>query len=317
MTYPPSSSSPSKSLQRYSCIFSLPIRSIHRSLDSTLPRSWAKYARHGRDIAFSTPRLWRAAMIELRASAERSFPALLNILHTWLARSAHLPLSISLEVEAGIDCLDPRWAGVIITHAARWEAHDAGHSLRGFEDPEPAATVFHDAPLLTTVDLAMGFNPSYVTLPWSQLTRISFDRCEPVHVAHILRRAVSLVELSGSLWDDFIHFEDIPPLMHLRSLILLDVDAGLEVSNKMLLDALTTPALRHLTVSERELKDECISTIAALLFQITLSVKVIKVFVHTEDGPYDGEEEDTGEDDEGLSEDENDYKGENLGVEGD
>jgi hypothetical protein len=106
--------------------------------------------------------------------------------------------------------------------------------------------------------------PFQVVLPWAQLTSISAQMLEPEVAADILRDATALVEFTCTLMEDDIVPDFVPPLVHLQSLILRDdgIDSD---PQKLLLDALTAPALRHLSISERELGHEPISTIAAFL----------------------------------------------------
>jgi hypothetical protein len=87
-------------------------------------------------------------------------------------------------------------------------------------------------------------------LPWSQLTTISVVACDTADVAHILRHAVSVVELRGTLWGDNEGSEQVPPLMHLKTLTLDDESNNHKGTLMLLLDALTVPALEHLTISE-------------------------------------------------------------------
>ncbi|KAJ7258871.1 hypothetical protein C8J57DRAFT_1233867 [Mycena rebaudengoi] len=107
------------------------------------------------------------------------------------------------------------------------------------------------------------FNPSQVVLLWSQLTSITAGNINPVMAADILRQANSLVNVTCTLRVHITVPGVVPPLIHLESLTLRDyhsLDAP-----KLLLDALTAPELRHLTISEFDLGKEPLSTIAAFL----------------------------------------------------
>jgi hypothetical protein len=109
------------------------------------------------------------------------------------------------------------------------------------------------------------FYPSELVLPWSQLTSINAETITPAVAADILQEATVLVNLRCSLWD----IDDVPrpvaPLTHLESLIIGVGENSFDKSQKFLLDALPTPALRHLSVSQRRLGDQPISTITSLL----------------------------------------------------
>jgi hypothetical protein len=128
----------------------------------------------------------------------------------------------------------------------------------------PAIEPFDDAPQLKIVALGLNFNPSEVVLPWLQLTSISAERIVPDVAANILRQATALVNLTCTLWAASATPRAVPPALHLQSLILRDA-GNLTAPQQQLLDALTVPALRHLSISERELDDKPISTIVSFL----------------------------------------------------
>ncbi|KAJ7256923.1 hypothetical protein C8J57DRAFT_1516966 [Mycena rebaudengoi] len=128
-----------------------------------------------------------------------------------------------------------------------------------------AITVFCDASQLKSVVLGVLFDPSRVVLPWSQLTSITAKMLDPSVAADILRQATALVHFNCTVWDDDIVPGPAPPLIHLKLLVLLYAENNDLGPQKLLLDALTAPALEHLTISEHELDHEPISTIAAFL----------------------------------------------------
>jgi hypothetical protein len=93
----------------------------------------------------------------------------------------------------------------------------------------------------------MHFDIYTVILPWSQMTSISIVDMYPYECADILRYAVCLVYFSGATIQER-NPTNVPPVLphtQLESLMLGDSDYSLH----LLLDALTTPALRHLTIS--------------------------------------------------------------------
>ncbi|KAJ7267764.1 hypothetical protein C8J57DRAFT_1509868 [Mycena rebaudengoi] len=117
-----------------------------------------------------------------------------------------------------------------------------------YHRPKDAVTAFYDAPSLTTVHL-LNLDPSQVELPWSQLTTISVEGWVTDEIAHILGNAVSLVNLSGGVWDTDDDIGSMSPLLHLQSLILSDQAGSRGSGARKILDALTAPALRHLAIS--------------------------------------------------------------------
>ncbi|KAJ7280642.1 hypothetical protein C8J57DRAFT_1219946 [Mycena rebaudengoi] len=129
-------------------------------------------------------------------------------------------------------------------------------------------TPFRNAPNMTSARLG-GYSPTSVTLPWAQVTRISVSGYDLLAVADVLSAATSLVEFKA------IHMriyneapDDLPPLMNLQTLSFVDefsLPDHYGDAQEVLLDALTAPALRLLTVSERQLGDNAISTITSSL----------------------------------------------------
>ncbi|KAJ7258893.1 hypothetical protein C8J57DRAFT_1185240 [Mycena rebaudengoi] len=140
------------------------------------PALLGRICRQWRDVALSTPQLWRAVVIHIPRNAERSISEHLNTLNTWLIRSRNCPLSISLAVDEVADCPNP-WTDAIMIHAARWEHMNlfaAFDDLCWIHGPLPllcaltlgpselaglAPTAFLDVPALTTVPLFRAQSP--------------------------------------------------------------------------------------------------------------------------------------------------------------
>ncbi|KAJ7259423.1 hypothetical protein C8J57DRAFT_1185214 [Mycena rebaudengoi] len=258
------------------------------------PALLGQICQNWREIAFDTPWLWRA--IELYIWNEYSFEALT----TWLSRSGSCSLSLSLSksYEPTFSEL-PHFTDAIISHSARWErirlnftyARDLSWLVGSFPllrhlsisphiyetQSPPAIEPFGDAPQLTSVALGVNFNLSEVVLPWSQLTSISAERLTPAMAIDILRRATALVNLNSTLWAASATPGVVqPPALHLQSLTLRDGD-NLLGPQQQLLDALTAPALRHLSISEHELNNEPISIIASFLSRSHCSLDSLHV----------------------------------------
>ncbi|KAJ7270437.1 hypothetical protein C8J57DRAFT_1605415 [Mycena rebaudengoi] len=249
------------------------------------PTLLGQICRKWREIALDTLRLWRA--IELHLWNKSAFDAQLTVLNTWLSRSKGCSFSLSLKkvlVESPTFSELPQFTDTIISHSARWEQIELycpSNELDWIEgtfsqlrqlnlrtygyDAQASRTLFDDAPHLTSVLLSVHFDQSQVVLPWSQLTRINAVRVAPAMAAHILRQATALASLRCTLWDAVAVPGALPPLVHLQSLMISDGNKNLFGPKKLLLDALTTPALRYLSVSGRELDDDPILTISSLL----------------------------------------------------
>ncbi|KAJ7246495.1 hypothetical protein C8J57DRAFT_1476125 [Mycena rebaudengoi] len=313
----------------------LPIYPLRPPLTGRLsPALLGQICHQWRDIAFGTPLLWRAIKIDLQSAS--SLNAQLNVLTTWLSRSKDCPLSLSFQIAGGFTFPKlPLFTAALISQSERWEHINLiipFHALRWLDCPFPllrdltfgpngASTterdivLFGDAPQLKSVVVGVLFNPSRVVLPWSQLTSINAVAIELDAAAGILRQATALVKFTCTLWGyRTVVPAAMPPLIHLESLIIYG-DGGRRFPHKRLLDAVTTPALRHLSICESDLGDEPISDITSLLsrshcsldsLHVTHSrrcranysaafpsIKVIKVFKRAEDDSDDDTDEDT------------------------
>jgi hypothetical protein len=272
----------------------LPIYPLRSPLTGLLsPALLGQICRQWRDIAFSIPRLWRAIEIYLQRTS--SLDAQLNVLTTWLSRSKNYPLSLSFEMEL-IFLQLPHFTAALISQSERWEyvrLITPFDDLRWLDRPFPllrdltfgpayysategAIIAFRNASQLKRVVLCVMFNPSRVVLPWSQLTSINAEEMELAKAADILRQATALVSFRCAIWDPGAVPRAVPPLVHLRSLILRD-NKNIHGPQKRLLDALTAPTLRHLTISEHELGYDPISTIVAFLSRSRCSLDSLHI----------------------------------------
>ncbi|KAJ7113098.1 hypothetical protein C8R44DRAFT_984911 [Mycena epipterygia] len=238
-------------------------------------RSW-------REIAFSTPSLWRAIQIDFEETETLDVQAAL--LETWLFRSGDCPLSISLQCDHHFEgtTTATRFLRAILPYCARWDDMTLvlpEADLRLIEGPMPLLrnlkfgpttypawsefeegtsvpfTVFSDAPNLRAVELGHFFAPWVTTLPWQQLTALTATALYEYECISILQQSPALVHflVSAEFSDSppaqaaLAKAEHVPPLLHLESLIL----TGLSSTHKNILQKLTLPALRTLEISER------------------------------------------------------------------
>ncbi|KAJ7620629.1 hypothetical protein DFH06DRAFT_1233748 [Mycena polygramma] len=169
--------------------------------------------RHWREIALSTPILWRAMAffgdtklpLTSRSDFDNTLARELQISDIWLRRSRHYPLSIALSYY--------RWPvseiyAAIVPHRARWEHitfHTAPSDLPTIVGPMPLLqhldlTVDHrihhpveisDAPQLHTVVLS-DFASWNIALPWAQLTDLTLNWVHPGLYLPILRQTSNL-----------------------------------------------------------------------------------------------------------------------------
>ncbi|KAJ7258927.1 hypothetical protein C8J57DRAFT_524224 [Mycena rebaudengoi] len=257
------------------------------------PALLGQICRDWREIAFGTPRLWRAIHILLSKAGSR-VAAQLNVLTTWLSRSTNCSLSLSFETDYTSPKL-PDFTAALISQSERWEhirlvipcldldglrwlnrpfplLRELNFGSNHYCATENTIILFHGAPQLKSVVLSVMVNGPRVVLPWSQLTSIDVVRIKPAAAADILRQATAVVKFACTLWMDTAVPGAVPPLIHLESLILRD-DHCPPRTEKLLLDALTAPVLRHLTISEYELGEEPLSTIATFLSRSCCSLQ--------------------------------------------
>ncbi|KAJ7262448.1 hypothetical protein C8J57DRAFT_1711697 [Mycena rebaudengoi] len=242
-----------------------------------------------REIALSTPRLWRA--IELSPTPTTSLTKALDLLRTWVSRSKDCPLSISLQSRL----LDVDFIQAIMPHSERWEHIDFKlpiESLRligadfpllraltlgptyyaGETDSLHAISPFRNAPLLTQVALSNVFGPFEIQLPWSQLTSISASSLFPTECTEILQHSVALREFRCDYLDSEASGNILPvaPLRHLHSLKL-----GGGTGHQKLLDVVTTPALQHLTIPDNEF--DTIPMVTALILRSRCTLASLRI----------------------------------------
>ncbi|KAJ7279592.1 hypothetical protein C8J57DRAFT_1570449 [Mycena rebaudengoi] len=143
-------------------------------------------------------------------------------------------------------------------------------------------TSFNYAPNLTDVALFEGCSPFRTVLPWSQLTHLCADLLFAAECAEILQYAGALVHFSTNMCDD----EDegalapLKPLEYLQSLRLGDLKRCSCPTQRRILDGLTTPALRHLQISEQlsAAGGDTFSTVTALISRSQCRLASLQVF---------------------------------------
>ncbi|KAJ7434095.1 hypothetical protein B0H11DRAFT_740370 [Mycena galericulata] len=233
------------------------------ALLTQLCRSW-------RNIALATPSLWSALYLKLRNPS--SF-------QTWLARSRDLSLSISLDTGSEYmespfqpEQLTP-FVDELASHSLRWRGIqlfmpvvNLGLKQRQFPllytlvlgppdgedgDDDEAIILLDYAPLLQPLSLSHDFDPDLYILPWSQITTLSVTMLSAYECARILAKTASLMHFTASLDDDDEPLSSVTPLLHLQELVLRESATAPSLNQQLFLDKLTTPALRHLRISER------------------------------------------------------------------
>ncbi|KAJ6518208.1 hypothetical protein C8R47DRAFT_8409 [Mycena vitilis] len=262
-----------------------------------------------RDIALSTPSLW--TVISLTTSV-RIPHSRLRLLDIWLTRSRQCPLSVTiadngwptlarqfvdaiaphhrrlqvLRLKVGHEDL-PKWQSelpllrVLHIYPMHWSAYT--------QPPDRVSPLFLSAPNLNTVAIHSNHRAMF-PLPWEQLTSVSIltHGCLD-NATHVLRKAPNLTDFTAELGQfssllglPDIELPPIPPLMHLRNLVLLRAPAALPSTNTALqtriLGILTLPKLHRLDVGA-----PLVSAAAALITRSSCPLELLQtvLIAHT------------------------------------
>ncbi|KAJ7439467.1 hypothetical protein FB451DRAFT_1301848 [Mycena latifolia] len=251
--------------------------------------------RDWREIALSTPGLWRA--FNLTLTTPRALERKLHFLDMSLKRSGSYPLSIQLDCsvmnkQASSPPLLP-YLRALSSHRTRWEhlkLHAPLESLRSIEGPLPAlrsiqlSSLYHlekceGGPALTAAFLTarllrkvalQSYSEIYSDLlPWSQLTVLTVDRIILDHCQAVLNLAPNLVHCRFGIRlgqpDEESSLSDVTSLPHLKSMALLSPpSAHSDTAVWPFLELLTIPALEVLHVTEELLEPDPIATLVSL-----------------------------------------------------
>ncbi|KAJ7364631.1 hypothetical protein DFH08DRAFT_1017115 [Mycena albidolilacea] len=265
------------------------------------PWIFCQICRRWRDIALTTPSLWRG--IELHLDDKEQFhKSQLHWLETRLSLSKQCSLSIDLRYTTPVDpnkfhpSMKP-FVDAVIRHCARWEEVVMRVPLRdcdlldgdmpmlrslqfGASDTLlqaspgvaifPPSTIFTSAPQFRTLYLDSYFSPSDFVLPWAQLTTIIVnDGLYDNECADILRYSVNLEHCILTVVDAPAEVIDlaISPLLHLKRLLFYDFIATPSSRAKELLGSLVLPSLTTLELSADWFVPDPGASIAALVLR--------------------------------------------------
>ncbi|KAK7021246.1 F-box domain-containing protein [Favolaschia claudopus] len=235
--------------------------------------------RRWREIALSFPGLWTS--ISVSAVLTHIGPqseGLLNMLEAWLIRSASNLLSVSVlpALSVYLRGRSPFYMTIRDT-AYRWCELEIIRPLEDYPillrkddlwdlpqlkkltlllptntrprslQPD-ALSILTNAPVLCDVRL-MGFSPTNLLLPWSQLTTLRADNLFPIECLQSLVASPNLVSATFSFWkeENFFYLPSTAPiarLPHLQSLSLFAADD--EDHYTPLFDYFDLPALQSL-----------------------------------------------------------------------
>ncbi|KAJ7704516.1 hypothetical protein B0H17DRAFT_1126836 [Mycena rosella] len=262
----------------------------HRSplIGPNSPSLLGQICRTWRNIALSTPELWRAVKLTLKK--KRRFEQQSRLLETSLERSGSCRLSIELRFRRS-DADRATWElpflQTLARHCARWEhlkLYMSTNSLSSIEGPLPllrcfqigmfggypdaqhsSTSAFLMAPLLSRVHMQSYLNSHFSILPWSQLTVLTVEWIAGHQFMDVLSCAVNLVFCQFSFYDLSIDRQPRKDVA-LPSLETLILSESLIRSRQLGgLQLLTLPALRRLQVAEPFLQPDPIGTLVALV----------------------------------------------------
>ncbi|KAJ6589355.1 hypothetical protein B0H19DRAFT_1303485 [Mycena capillaripes] len=227
------------------------------------PTNLTHICRYWREIALTTPMLWRAISL---SDDEAPMARQLQRSQIWLDRSRDCPLSII--VHHSIGCVELEILAVIVPHRARWEhavlemsSSDLPticgpmpllqHLNLSLDYPNYNVVVFDDIPRLNTVVLSQYATSHLIALPWAQLTFLTLNSVYRYEYSTILRQTLNL---RHCVLDMFLEDTDASApaefaLPYLESLTLHDCWNDMEVI--LYPDIFIVPALRQLEIPEQ------------------------------------------------------------------
>ncbi|KAF7357548.1 hypothetical protein MSAN_01351100 [Mycena sanguinolenta] len=231
-----------------------------------------------RKVAHATLRLWtRPIRVDLgsrRIHGKEQFYA--YGLGAWLARSAPLPLPVSLQLD--LPTADPRILGQVIRIAPRIRSLNCSDyfpfslisrlarcrldcleelelGLTDVDIPQPPALT--TVPRLRKSSITIQSAEPHVLVPWAQLTDLALDSDSPSIILDILSQCPTLTHASicTSGWPGYIAAPMKQPPLPFSHLHTLSLDFGYSEHVMPCLGSLSTPALEALHLNFVEMQD--------------------------------------------------------------
>ncbi|KAJ7129212.1 hypothetical protein C8R44DRAFT_872504 [Mycena epipterygia] len=271
-------------------LYCLPTAYTDREWNSVNPHEapvlLSHVCRTWRDVAFSTSALW--AQIELKINDEES----VDVFKTWLTRAGGFPLSVKLYMEWNLE-EDDRSVIVKETFADRSRGMQSLELSAGVEDIQIMATadanwsfpllhklvicildedysfgeesqgtavsaieMFTNAPLLREASLFKA-PPSFITLPWHQLTKFTGNAYAVTDCLQVLRFIPNLTECTFAAFQEDHDPDAAEILTHskLESLVLFGLTSDESdpiACSGDILNFLRLPALQTLRIFDFE-----------------------------------------------------------------
>ncbi|KAJ7201128.1 hypothetical protein GGX14DRAFT_699557 [Mycena pura] len=262
------------------------------------PTQLTHICRQLREIALSTPILWRAISIPYRRGKSWD----VGSVEIWLQRSGSCPLSLHMEKP-----LSPMWSAkealsTIVPHRARWEylslrLRDLSKDFLQIVGPMPLLRdmkvngdysrnppslpiAFYDAPRLRSLTFE-NFTSLMIVFPWSRLTSLNLVGIgfAPAHCTAFLQQTVNLVHCKlvlSEAFDDTIYMPPDTRLPHLESLQLVQWFEE-EPAATGYLSTFIVPALLRLQVPDEHLQPDPISVLSTFIAKAGCKLQEVRI----------------------------------------
>ncbi|KAJ6602830.1 hypothetical protein DFH09DRAFT_1125599 [Mycena vulgaris] len=260
------------------------------------PLFLCQICRQWRQIALSTPTLWRSIQIDDIQDNDR-----LELMKTWISRSGNCPLALSITGYSPMLHVLSQYLETAVLHCKRWEhieiimPFENLHVIQGEmpllrqltfgpselprEGEHTALTLFDHAPQLKRAIITDCFLSPVLVLPWAQLTHLEGTCLYEHECIEILGHAINLthctLNVCTSADEDYIRLPVPLILPQLCHFILHITDTDVYLSK--ILDNVSLPALRSFHVPEPPLGIDPLGALAAFISQSHCSLEELCV----------------------------------------
>jgi hypothetical protein len=277
---------------------------------SAAPLLLVQICSHWRKIALSTPRLWNSISVDIECDEIRAYTldcrpfGRKHPIEAWLSRSGNLPLSIKIYIDYDLQPIsadffaDFVFVDIFIPFSSRWsnlhldlrqppiERLVCNSSIStpnletltlDIQDDINRLALTQTAARLQKITVLGGFlAPSYLKLPWSQLTEFrSLSELEDdlEECLDFLQLCPNLTRLSLETIGDVSHVVS-RPLVVMPRLSWLDLGSCTNPF-RLLLDNLVVPSLREINFWARE--QWCKSELLSLVYRSSSPLELLSI----------------------------------------
>ncbi|KAF7369715.1 F-box domain-containing protein [Mycena venus] len=241
-----------------------------------------RICRDWRLIVLSMPKLWSDVRLEFGGSHGIRRGCIdswwVSFLETWFSRAEDQPLTMIISNLNQNP--DDRLIGLLDLHRSQWQnltlrlPFNTFYLFKALESTLPMLerlvleahgiprfvdtpiNTFQLAPMLNHVSLGGYLRPSYLILPWNQLTSVELTAARAEDCLECLRGAPKVVECSFGIVEGMASLRPVPARPHLRTLTVSGA------SPTAIFPYTTMPALEELNLVGRSLNTEDLSHIS-------------------------------------------------------